>query len=209
MRGKVTILAIHESRGSFRPSGLIIPETSQFSNRWFGWVVGVGPGVNTLAWGDLVFLARRREAVWFNRPFGAEYSNTQHTFALENPADPEQWIEANGSDKLVVTQPADVVFRVNTWDGIRAGVSPGTHPVSQRVLIRHDPRLEMIVQGILASGLDEWLPTEGEVVEAAPDVEGIEVGQRVYLEHDPPCTRWKAGDHEWSLVPVEYVMAVR
>lgn len=210
--GLVMALMTHESRSVSRPSGLLVPGTSQLGCDWYGVVFGVGRGVSTLAFGDVIYISRWAGKQWDFRPAGKGFTSEDYRYHLVNARDEGQIIEACGTDYWVTFEPLDAVYKVTDWRGnlgLEGGLEHGTHPVSRRVLLRVAPRAALS-SGLIDPGVSRWINPQGTVVSVAPDVTDILPGQQCWFDADARLTRWVQPDGaEMAMVVYRDILAVR
>lgn len=213
LRGRVVVLMKHESRLDYRPSGLVIPATAWKSNQWYGYVIGVGKGVDTVRFGDVVYLSRwgGKNTTWMFHPVGRDCANSDYKYLCINAEDEDQQIEAQGDDFWAIIEPVDCVFKVTDFEGLLGldgGLEKGTHPVSNRVLLNLDKNPEVSEGGIIDPGVSRWPVPSGKVIEVAPDIEGIAPGQHAWYEKDARMTEWESEGESYAMIVADHVLAV-
>jgi len=185
--GKVAVLAVHASRFP-RASGLLIPSTSD-NARWLGWVFGIGEGVESVEWGDLVEISRWTGVQWFTRPLRTMTGEPSPDvdYLLPDGAG-RRAIVANGRDMWAFLEPRHMLYRLNDFAGAMAGTDFTVGPLFDRVLVKHERKAGASAGGVKL--LEDWYRAYGRlarIVAKGPKVEELEIGDWVLIDSQEGC----------------------
>jgi len=193
LRGRILVSSLHESRGNFLDSPLVVPDAARSTGRYFGWIVGVPDGEEELGFGDLVKLPRWG-GLWMFQPF---YSLAD---ASPNPDTKGEYVDRFGRgsvyginrDSLLVTTKDALGGGIATREEIVNGVysEQPIRPLGSRIVVRHVDRPEISSGGILLPNMDRWHEPLAQVLDVGEEVDGIEVGDWVFV--DPWKGSWWA-----------------
>lgn len=179
----------------WRPSGLMVPETS-IHGRLIGVVVDAGRDVRDVQPGDVLELSRWG-GDWWRRPgvtLGGTYG-PQRTLIYHGPSGFE--LEALGRDQVASIEPWRALYRIGR---IGQPEAAGIDPIADRVLIRRVALPDSTASGLALAHLARHRWAYGQVIERGSDVRELAIGDWVISEADTGSYFRIGDDEEYAIV---------
>jgi co-chaperonin GroES (HSP10) len=210
LRNLIMVVALHEGDLGPTRSGLIVPKTAVFGQRWIGVVVGVGPDVDCVEWGDMLELSRWGEGQWHKWPAKELAGVATRTDTVQFDSGDGRLFMATGEQMWALMTPDVVGYRIATWDRLVGGRGQpaGVYPIADRILVRHLPKAEESEGGIIIPDYVRSYNPLADVVDVGSDVDDVAPGERVMLAGPNVGLHVKTRDGWMSVVRMKDVLMV-
>lgn len=210
LRDLIMVVALHEGDLGPTTGGLIIPKTAVFGNRWVGVVVGVGPEVDGIEWGDMLELSRWGEGQWHTWPAREIAGIASRTRRISFDSGDGRVFTATGEQMWALMAQDVVGYRIATWDRLTGGKGQpaGVYPIANKILVRHCDEPEISAGGVVLADYKRDYNPLADVVDVGSAVDDVSPGERVLLSGPNVGFHVKTRGGWMSVVGIEDVLTV-